>query len=194
MISIKLKGELANLFIPEFDCEASGMFEAIAALKANFPRIIGYLRDSAARGIGFYIKVGYQTIAESDLNKVFSKKVKSLTITPIPIGSGGGAGGGGLMKIILGVALIGLAFTGVGFLGVSPLTLGLLGGGMLLSGVSSFFGNPKDPNSDEKNGKKSLIFGGSETTVREGGRVPIIFGKHLSGWYVVSASIRAYKL
>jgi predicted phage tail protein len=109
MISIKLKGELANLFIPEFDCEASGMFEAIAALKANFPRIIGYLRDSAARGIGFYIKVGYQTIAESDLNKVFSKKVKSLTITPIPIGSGGGAGGGGLMKIILGVALIGLS-------------------------------------------------------------------------------------
>ncbi len=190
MITIRMAGELGDFFIPEFQAECSSVWEAIAAVKANFPKFVSYLADSAARGLGFHIKVGYQSVSEDLLDRPFSRKVRRITITPVPVGSGGG----GLFKVILGVALIGLAFTGVGFLGLSPLALGLTGGAMLLGGISAMFGKVKDPNSDEKDGKKSMIFGNPSATIREGGRVPIIYGVHLSSWYIASARVRAYKL
>lgn len=188
MITVKMNGELADYFIPEFECVAANPWDVLQAIKANFPGFIKYLADSAARGIGFHVKVGYQALGESDLKMQFAKKIRSFTITPVPVGSGGG----GLFKIILGVALIGLAFTGVGFLGLTPLALGLTGGVMLLSGISEMFGRVKSPKEEEKEGKKSIIFGSPEATIDEGSRIPICYGIHLCGMTVISARVRSY--
>lgn len=190
MITVKFGGELADYFIDEFQCVATSAWEVLQAVKANFPKFIDYLRDSGARGIGFHVKVGYQTLKENEFGMQISKKIKSFTITPVPVGSGGG----GLMKIILGVVLIGLAFTGVGFLGLSPLALGLTGGVMLLSGIMEMFGKTKSPNEDAKDNKKSIVFNGPQTTVTEGGRIPVVYGIHLTGWSVVSARVRSFKV
>jgi len=187
MIKIKLMGELSQIFIDEFDADVSSASDVLSCLTSNFEGFTQYLVDSTARGIGFYLKAGYQDLEESDLGKPFSKKVQSFTLTPVPTGSGGGFG-----KILLGIALIGagLLIPG-GFLGLSSSTLLLTGGAMVLGGIASFFGQTKAP-ADEKNGKKSLVFSGGSTVVTEGSRLPIIFGRHRCGLFVLSAKITSY--
>lgn len=180
MITIYLQGELADYFTPQITVAVSSVAEAVAALKANFRDFANYLFEAANRGVSYQIRVGYQEIEEQYLKCPISKKVQSIRITPVI------AGAGTIGRIIAGVALLGLGLAGVGFLGISSTTLAITGGALLLGGISSLFGRQ---NSDAKEDKKSLVFGGTSTTVKEGGRVPIIYGVALVGMYVVSAKI-----
>ncbi|MFM6254390.1 MAG: hypothetical protein ACKPEQ_35495, partial [Dolichospermum sp.] len=137
--------------------------------------------EAANRGVNYQIRVGYQEIEEEHLKCPISQKVESIRIMPII------AGAGATGKIIAGVALIGLAvaasFGIVGLLGAAPLTVGLVGGALLLKGISQLFSR------QDKDEKKSLVFSGTSTTVKEGGRVPIIYGVALVGMYIISAKI-----
>lgn len=184
MITIYLQGELADYFTSQITVAVSSVAEAIAALKANFKDFANYLFEAAHRGVNYQIKVGYQEIGEEHLKCPISKKVQSIRIMPVI------AGAGATGRIIAGVALIGLAvaasFGVVGLLGVAPLTVGLAGGALLFQGISALFSRQDSPDKDDK---KSLVFGGTSTTVKEGGRVPIIYGVALVGMYVVSAKI-----
>ncbi|MFM6602485.1 MAG: hypothetical protein ACKPH3_00100, partial [Dolichospermum sp.] len=152
-----------------------------AALKANFKDFANYLFEAANRGVNYQIRVGYQEIEEEHLKCPISQKVQSIRIMPII------AGAGATGNIIAGVALIGMAvaasFGIVGLLGVAPLTVGLAGGALLLKGISALFSR------QDKDEKKSLVFSGTSTTVKEGGRVPIIYGVALVGMYIISAKI-----
>jgi predicted phage tail protein len=184
MITIYLQGELADYFTPQITVAVSSVAEAIAALKANFKDFANYLFEAADRGVNYQIRVGYQEIGEEHLKCPISKKVQSIRITPIIAGAGAAG------RIIAGVALIGLAvaasFGVVGLLGAAPLTVGLIGGALLFQGISALFSRQDSPSGDDK---KSLVFGGTSTTVKEGGRVPIIYGVALVGLYVISAKI-----
>jgi predicted phage tail protein len=178
MITIYLQGELADYFTPQITVAVSSVAEAIAALKANFKDFANYLFEAASFG------VNYQEIGEEHLKCPISKKVQSIRITPIIAGAGAAG------RIIAGVTLIGLAvaasFGVVGLLGIAPLTVGLTGGALLFQGISALFSRQDSPSGDDK---KSLVFGGTSTTVKEGGRVPIIYGVALVGIYVISAKI-----
>ena len=184
MITVTLCGELADIFIETIEVAVCSVAEAIAALRANFPLFATYLYEAAQRGVGYQVKVGYQEIDETQLLNPISDRVLSIRIIPVI------AGAGTVGRIIGGVALLGLGLTGVGFLGISATTLALTGGAMLLGGISSLFGRQESP--DAKESKKSLTFGGPSTTVKEGGRVPIIYGVVVAGLYVVSAKIVTY--
>lgn len=201
MITITLCGELADICRPEraqmfntgapkaqlietIDVAVSSVAEAIAALRANFPGFAAYLYEAAYRGVNYQIKVGYQEIDDTQLFSPICKSVKSIRIIPVI------AGAGTVGRIVGGVALLGLGLTGVGFLGISATTLALTGGAMLLGGISSLFGRQSSP--DAKETKKSLNFGSPSTTVKEGGRVPIIYGVVIAGMYLVSAKIVTY--
>lgn len=178
-----MQGELADYFTTQITVDVSSVAEAIAALKANFKDFANYLFEAANRGVNYQIRVGYQEIGEEHLKCPIAKKVQSIRIMPVITGAGAAG------KIIGGVALIGLAvaasFGVVGLLGVAPLTVGLTGGALLFSGISSLFSRQDSGNDD----KKSLVFGGTSTTVKEGGRVPIIYGVALVGMYIISAKI-----
>jgi predicted phage tail protein len=184
MITIYLQGELADYFTSQITVAVSSVAEAIAALKANFKGFANYLFESANCGVNYQIRVGYQEIGEEHLKCPIAKKVQSIRIMPVVAGAGAAG------KIIAGVALIGLAvaasFGVVGLLGVAPLTVGLTGGALLFQGISSLFSRQDSPSEDDK---KSLVFGGTSTTVKEGGRVPIIYGVALVGMYIISAKI-----
>lgn len=184
MITIYLQGELADYFTPQITVAVSSVAEAIAALKANFKDFANYLFEAANRGVNYQIRVGYQEIGEEHLKCPISKKVQSIRIMPII------AGAGATGKIIAGVVLIGLAVAAsagiVGLLGAAPLTVGLTGGALLFQGISALFSRQDSPGGDDK---KSLVFSGTSTTVKEGGRVPIIYGVALVGMYVISAKI-----
>ena len=188
MITIYLQGELADYFTPQITVAVSSVAEAIAALKANFKDFANYLFEAANRGVNYQIRVGYQEIGEEHLKCPISKKVQSIRITPIV------AGAGTTCKIIAGILLIGLAVAAsagiVGLLVAKPLTVGLIGGALLFQGISALF-SMQDSTGD-RNDKKSLVFSGTSTTVKEGGRVPIVYGVALVGIYVVSAKIRSF--
>ena len=179
-----MQGELADYFTTQITVAVSSVAEAIAALKANFKGFANYLFEAASRGVNYQIRVGYQEIGEEHLKCPIAKKVQSIRIMPIIAGAGAAG------KIIAGVALIGLAVAGsfgvVGLLGVAPLTVGLTGGALLFQGISALFSRQDSPGGDDK---KSSVFSGTSTTVKEGGRLPVIFGLALSGLYIVSAKI-----
>ncbi|MBO3459947.1 hypothetical protein G7B40_040180 [Aetokthonos hydrillicola Thurmond2011] len=184
MITVILCGELADIFTEAIEVDVNSVAEAIAALRANFRGFAAYLYEAACRGVSYQIKVGYQEqeIDDTQLFSPMSKRTNILRIIPVI------AGAGTVGRIIGGVALLGLGLTGVGFLGISSTALALTGGAMLLSGVSSLFGRQAAPTE----AKKSLTFSGSTTTVKEGGRVPIVYGVVVAGMYVVSARIVSY--
>jgi predicted phage tail protein len=184
MITITLCGELADIFTSKITVAVSSVAEAIAAIRANFPGFAAYLYEAALQGVGYQIRVGYQEIDDTQLLSPISQEVRSIRIIPVI------AGAGTVGRIIGGIALLGLGLTGIGFLGISATTLALTGGAMLLSGISSLFGRQDSP--DAKDSKKSLTFGGPSTTVKEGGRVPIIYGVVIVGIYVISAKIVTY--
>jgi predicted phage tail protein len=63
---------------------------------------------------------------------------------------------------------------------------------MVLSGIASFFGGTKNDKSSES--KKSLLFSGGSQTTTEGSRIPIVYGRHKTGIFVLSARIYSYQL
>jgi predicted phage tail protein len=186
MITVTLCGELADIFIETIDIAVTSVAEAIAALRANFPKFASYLYEAAHRGVNYQIKVGFQEVDETQLCNPISQEVRSIRIIPVIAGSGT------VGRIIGGVALLGLGLAGVGFLGLGATQLVLLGGAMLLGGISSLFGRVKSPADDESSGKKSLVFGSPSTTQQEGGRVPIAYGVVLCGLYIVNAKVVSY--
>jgi predicted phage tail protein len=188
MLIIHLQGELADYFTTQITVDVSSVAEAIAALRANFKNFPSYLFEAANRGVSYQIQVGYQEIGEEHLKCPITKKVRSIRITPVI------AGAGTVGRIIAGVALLGLGLAGVGFLGISATTLALTGGALLLlSGTSSIFSRQESPDVKEEQSKpSSLVFGGTSTTVKEGGRVPIIYGVALVGMYIISAKLRRF--
>lgn len=189
MLKIKLLGELSELFIPEFEADVKTCKEVIECLQSNFNEFSQYLYDSAERGIGFVVQVGYQTIDDEKLlYGPFSNKVENFTLTAVPMGSGGGFG-----QILLGVAFLGLGLLtgGAGFLGISTSSIYLIGGVMILKGITSLFGGNKTGPTDKDN-KKSLVFSGGAQTVTEGSRVPCCYGRHRVGLFVISTRVFSY--
>jgi predicted phage tail protein len=163
----------------EFTAAVSTVAEAVACLRANFDRFTAVLPS-----LCFRVTVGYDDAGEGDLHKPIARKVQIMRFSIVPSGSGQ------VGKIILGVALIGLAFMGgLPFLGMSGLTTGLLGGALL---IGALFGQQKDPAGQEKDGRKSNVFSRPQQTLVEGGRMPVVYGLHLSGWTIVSARATNY--
>ena len=193
MISVKLEGELADLFINTIDLAISSVGEAIRALKANFNGFIEYLEKSASRGVYYKVFVGHQQIEKGELVCPIAKKIKSIRIVPVFIGAGGE--GTQWWQILTGAALIGAAFLlpAIGFKGITiwggkvftPLFFGTVGAGLLLSGILSIFQPQKKP---EKEEKQSSSFNPIENA-GEGVRMRVVYGVMMVGIIPISARI-----
>ena len=191
MINVKLEGELADLFIDTIDLAVSSVGEAIRALKANFSGFFDYLEKSSSRGVYYKVYVGHQQIGEKELICPIAKKVRSIRIVPIFMGAGGE--GTQWWQILAGIALITTAFLlpstfGISLLGgkiFSPLSIGLIGAGLLLSGIMSIFQPQKEPTKEEK---QSNSFNPVENA-GEGGRVPVVYGIMMVGITPISVKL-----
>lgn len=100
MITIILHGELADICTEQITVAVKSVAEAIAALRANFPKFANYLYEAAQRGVNYQIKVGHQEINDTQLCHPISKNLD--TITVIPVIKGAGTVG----RIVGGVALL----------------------------------------------------------------------------------------
>ena len=104
----------------------------------------------------------------------------------------------GLLKVILGVALIGVGFAvGAGGLSLGALgtisqgTIFMMGAGMLFNGLGQMLSPTPtvDPSHESAATKQSYTFGGAVNLTEEGNIVPVIYGTMWSGSVVISAGM-----
>lgn len=126
-----------------------------------------------------------ENIKSSELNMNF-KELKSIDVIPILEGAGSQ---GGTLAIILGVVLI-----VVGILLIETPIGGYLivaGIGLIAAGVTALLTKPpnfEDFRKLQDGGRPSYLFSGPQNTTREGGPVPVGYGRLLVGSQVLSAS------
>lgn len=171
---IILTGDLAERFTPEFHADISTPKEAIACLIANFTDFQNYILGDEDNRYRVTVSDTAWSLDITPENNLFPCQGKTITIAPVLSGSGGGIG-----KLLTGVLLIGVGILtgGTGLIIAGALTV-----------ISSFFGNPDKP--DDENG--SLVFTGPATTVAEGNRIPLIYGKKFRvGVQVISSGIKS---
>ena len=192
---VKLYGELAK-FVghKEFEVKAETVGKAVSFLIHNFPGIESFM------GPHYYqVKVGDYDVNEEEIHHPVGKQ----DIHFIPVISGAGRG---LGKVLLGAVLIGIAIAapGAGFMagggfgfgavggGFSlAATLGNIGIGLLLTGVSEMLFPLPEPQkfSSEEDPQVSFNFSGVQNTSRAGTPVPIVYGEIFTGSVVISAAI-----
>jgi predicted phage tail protein len=185
MITVSLEGELADIFTDKIELAIQSIAELMRALKANFSNFLNYLQQAEKRGVMYRIVVGYEDVHGEKLYCPISKKVRSIRIIPVISGSGDNwwmwIGAAALFTLAI-VAPGGVLIWGTKFF-TSNWTI-LMGSVLLFAGIASLFKPAK-----EEPEKSSETFGGIQSNTQEGGRVPIIYGIMISGFYVISAKI-----
>ena len=189
LTTVKLYGVLGKEFGKEHKFALDKPIDAISALIANYPEFEQVLvklsdgvrifqdEDNLAEPIDFVHPVGKETIS----------------IVPVIAGASKWDVG----KIIAGIALVGLAIylgpAGTGLLageafgtGMSwAAVVGMVGASLAFSGLASLLMNPPESKEDES----SYKFSGPQNTVRQGGPVPVGYGKLWVGSIVLSSGL-----
>jgi len=195
MRTIHLHGQLGKDFgtVHTLDVRTAG--EAVRALIANFPTIAGPLRDGAWHIIRGDVKSGL-SLGEEELTE-FKLGKADLHIMPAVAGSKEG-NSSGLLKVILGVALVGAAFAfsggalmtpimSTGLLsGVSWGNLAMIGAAVALAGVSQLMAPEEDGKDKNEN---SFLMTGPQNIGGQGSAVPLIYGEVIAGTVPISAGI-----
>lgn len=196
---VHLYGHLRRKFGDVFELDADTPADVIRALNANFPgTFMESIREGSYRLVRGHVKRGMD-FDETQLDFKLGKA--DFHLMPAMIGSGGR--GGGILKIVLGVALIGLAvfsagvFT-AGLAGLAtPIGGGILGGltygnlamlglALVAGGVASLMTSKEKPKQEVKR-EESFTFSGPRNAQEQGGPVPLIYGRVMTGSIPISA-------
>lgn len=188
MKTIILHGRLRRLFGEKFDLDINTPSEAIRALGVQ---IKGF--NLALRKGEYHVMRGRRSLclAETDMNL---NGCCELHIVPATRGSKRQ----GILKVILGVALIGVGFAVAGwsFGGMANVAFGsitagnlvAMGAGMLFNGLGQMLSpTPQVDTNEGAATRQSYIFTGAENVTQEGNIIPVVYGVAWSGSLVLSA-------
>jgi predicted phage tail protein len=172
MRTIKLLGEAGRIFGREFRLNVNSAAEAIRALRCQLKGFEKYLYDSSENGIYWRVVDGDPEGLEED-HLGYPLENNTLVLAPIV------SGGGGFGRVLLGIGLIAAsAFMPATVLGVSSMTIGLMGGALVLGGLSQMIaGKPKTPKENER--KDSFLFDRSSQVSNQGRCVPKGYGERV---------------
>jgi predicted phage tail protein len=187
---IKVYGSLAQfLGQRSFRAAVSTPAEAVRFLVANFPGLQAHMAERE-----YKVSAGRIQLSIGDEPQQLHMPIGSadvIRIVPVMAGAGDGFG-----QILAGIALVAAAIfipgLGLGLAGATVTQVGLLGGALILGGVSQLLSPvPQlqvgtDSDSDPK---KSYSFSGIQNVSRSGVPVPIIYGEVLVGSVVISAGL-----
>ena len=162
--TVKLLGAAGRKFGREFKLAVRSPAEAVRAIEANCPGFHAWILEQHQRGIVWRVVTDSAEGLDEDGLKMETGSPR-IVLAPMLIGAGGG---GGIGKILLGVALVAVAvFVPAATLGLtSMLGVGLLGGGLILSGVADLV-TPTPKLSGPKAGPNRAGTGYSRTTGTE---------------------------
>ena len=186
-----------------FEFVADTPAQALRALIANFPDLEKWLINSEKDGVGYRVTVGKERVTEDDYDSLHLpwSEQEVFSITPVLTGAGGG--GGGVGQILVGAALVAASLlipaAAVGL--TSMLSVGLIGGGLILSGVATLIsptpslaaGPSARTGIRDKDAVRleSFSFSGIVNTTKQGLPVPIIYGRAFTGSAVLSVGIES---
>jgi predicted phage tail protein len=195
---IKVYGSLAKfLGQRSFRAAVSTPAEAMRFLVANFPGLREHMAEKYYKvGVG---KIDLDIGDQPEQLHYPTGKAEAIRIVPV---IGGAKGSGGLVKVLIGVALIALTIaTGgfggaaIGLFGAGTIAVGTavigIGASLVLSGVSQMLTPTPRTLEDQSDPSKSYNFSGIQNVSRQGVPVPICYGEVLVGSVVISAGINA---
>ena len=208
MRHVELHGILGDKFGSSWNLAVSSPGEAFRAIEANNPGFMAYLIKSEKDGIGYRVLVDNNALDISELLYPFSVKE---TLHVIPVITGSGKDGGGVLKVIVGGALIAATFfqpelAGVFLIGDSAaaaagaytLTLGSLafsvGANLILGGVAQMIApspveKSSNPSYSAGETKQNYYFNGPVNTVTQGGPIPVGYGELIIGSIPISVGL-----
>lgn len=193
---IRVYGQLAKfLGRRKFMAAVDSAAEAVRFLIANFPQVE---RHMCQEGHHYRVLVGDHSVGMEELHGPACGH--AIKIVPVIGGAGGGVG-----QIIAGVALVAAAIfipgLGLGLAGSIVTKVGLLGGALILGGISQAltptptlatsgtYSGPQGTTNTEMDPQKSYSFSGIQNTSRAGTPLPLTFGEIICGSIVISAGI-----
>lgn len=184
--SVCLHGNLAERFGKQYSLDVLSAAEAVRALCTQ---LRGF-RQTVAQG-EYHVLVDGSYLDESELLLEIGSPAQ-IDIVPVPAGSKNS----GLLKVILGVALIGIGFWAVGsggLFGISALsskTVMALGAGMALSGIGMMLSpTPTVDTAEKPDDMPSYVFNGALNITEEGNCIPLCYGVFMCGSLVVSSGL-----
>ena len=191
---VKMYGELAEFVgYKELEAVVKNPAEAIRFLVTNFPKLEAYMSNKY-----YQVLVGKDDVDKEDLHNPIGQD--DIHIVPVITGAGGNSPFG---RILLGAALIGGAFlfspltfanfstTAMGFGSAAGIAKGVavIGGALVLQGVSEMLFPMPKPEFPEDDPRISFGFSGVQNTNRAGTAHPIVYGEVITGSVVISAGI-----
>jgi predicted phage tail protein len=204
LTKVRLHGELAEAAgNPEYNLMVGSLQELMTALhhltqQRTTKYIVEHNEHIRWRIIIDGIALDATDQIEAGL-KVMSPREEMREVDVFPVIEGAGWG---WLEALLGVVLIiasvflgpGVGALGIGGLGLAWAgTVALLGVSLLLGGLSQLLfgpGNPAKTSSGEKaNNLPSYLFSGQTNTMRQGGPVPLLYGKMIVGSQLASAAL-----
>lgn len=198
LTNIYLHGRLGLKFGDFYRMDVSSVAEAVRALTRVRPGLTQHLIESEKHGVGYHIKVGKRAVGEEELLTTYSPNDADIHIIPVPMV----CGKKGLLQIVVGIVLIAVAVytggTGMTFFkavagGGLRGAAALLGASLVMQGVTSLIvGTPKFnalSGSSAEETTRSYLFNGSQQTSKQGGPVPVGYGKLHVGPQVISMGV-----
>ncbi|OCP21891.1 MULTISPECIES: tail assembly protein [unclassified Ensifer] len=191
MRKIYLHGELGKRFGYEIELEVETAAEAVRALCVNFKGFEQVMRTGE-----FHVVRGDDIDKGRDLDLELCTTYR-LGRAPLHIAPHvAGSKRGGLLKIVLGVALVGAAFLFSGGALATPIMSGALGGAtygnmamlgvaLAVAGVSQML----SPEEKKEEKEDSFLLSGPGSTYEQGGALPLVYGEVITGGVVASIGI-----
>lgn len=187
---IYLHGALGEKYGDVFELDIETTAEAVRALSANFPEIVKDLRE----GAWHIIRGDADKGLDLDETMITGFRLGNAELHFIPVVAGSKRGG--LLKIVLGVALIGAAFAFSGGLLATPIAGGMIGGmtygnmammgaALALAGVSQLLA----PEEKQKKDESSFTMSGPGNAYEQGSPVPLVYGMAITGGVMVSGGV-----
>lgn len=187
--TIKVYGSLAKFLGQKvFRAAVSTPVEAISFLRANFQGLAAHMA-----AYDYKVLVGTLELqAGSNPEQLGYPTGRDEAISIVPVI--GGAGGQGTGAILAGVALVAAAVfipgLGLGLTGATVTKVGLIGGGLVLTGISEMLTPvPETPSFESDPQSDPASFSGIQNVGRQGVPVPVVYGETLVGSVVISAGI-----
>lgn len=187
--TIVLHGYLRKRFGKQYKLDVDSPAEVIRALGVQLNGFVAALRRGE-----FRVLRGSYALGEAELGLPLADE-REFHIIPVACGSKRG----GLLKVILGVAMIGVGFAVMGgaaaATSASVMSIGktllTFGAGMFFNGLGQMLSpTPEiDPSHEGPATRQSHVFGGTQNLTEEGNIVPVIYGITWSGSVVTSAGM-----
>jgi predicted phage tail protein len=196
MRKVFLHGNLGRKFgkLHILDVETAG--EAVRALLMQHDTMGDFVKKGRWHVVRAKRGCAHSQGYDLDLEMVSSYRLGSGDLHIMP--AIGGSKRGGLLKVILGVALVGAAFafslgSGVGLM--SPIAstgvlhsvtwgnVAMVGVALAASGASQLLAPEEETEKDDS----SFLMGGPTNTYAEGAAVPLVYGEVITGGVIISA-------